>query len=135
MVALMARSFVARYERDENNYWSVVADLGGKRTAISDGQTLPKARRRIRQAIALLLDASEGSFEVVDDVFLPATVRRAMRSYEAAQEAAKVKARALDEARRKAAEALERHGLSRRDAGELLGLTGQRVQQLVAARR
>lgn len=127
----MARKYVARFERDENGYWSVVADLGAKRTAISDGQTLPKARRRIRQAISLLLDAPEGSFEIKEEVVLPARARRALDNLLAAQKAARETSAALDDARRAAAVALQAHGLSRRDAGELLGVTGQRVQQML----
>jgi predicted RNase H-like HicB family nuclease len=136
MVEVMARrSYVARFERDENGYWSVSAELGGKRTAVSDGQTLPKARRRIRQAISLLLDISEASFDVVEDIVLPPSVRRAVRTYEAVQHAAEDKARELQRARREAAKALESHGLSRRDAGEILGVTGQRVHQLLTGTR
>ena len=129
------RSYVARLERDENGYWSVVAKLGGKRTAVSDGQTLPKARRRIRQAISLLLDVPEDSFEIVEDIALPSRVRRAVRTYEVVHHEAESKARELERARREAAKALESHGLSRRDAGEILGVTGQRVHQLLAGTR
>jgi predicted RNase H-like HicB family nuclease len=133
MVEVMARrSYVARYERDESGYWSVVVRVGRKRSAVSDGQTLPKARRRIRQAVSLLLDAPEDSFELVDDVVLPKGVRRALQTYEGVREATRAKVRELETARRRAAKALESHGLSRRDAGEILGITGQRVQQLLA---
>lgn len=47
------KTYVARYERDEDDYWSVVVQVDAKRSAISDGQTLPKARRRIRQSLAV----------------------------------------------------------------------------------
>jgi predicted RNase H-like HicB family nuclease len=133
LVEVMAkRKYVARFERDENGYWSVTVDVGSKRTAVSDGQTLPKARRRIRQAVALLLEKGEDDFDLEEDVALPAKVRQALREYEAAKEAVIVKTEEAAEAGREAAAALEAHGLSRRDAGELLGLTGQRVQQLLA---
>jgi predicted RNase H-like HicB family nuclease len=126
------RSYVARYEQDENGYWSVIVKIGRKRSAVSDGQTLPKARRRIRQAVALLLDTPESSFDLVDDVVFPKDVRRALQTYEGIKEATQAKVRELETARRRAARALASHGLSRRDAGEILGLTGQRVQQLLA---
>lgn len=98
----------------------------------SDGQTLPKACKRIRHALALLLDAPEDSFDIVDDVVLPAPVRRALRSYESRKEQAQAKQREVEAAQRAAAKALEQHGLSLRDAGEILGLTGARVQQVLA---
>jgi predicted RNase H-like HicB family nuclease len=84
MVEVMAKrkSYVARYEKDENNYWSVTVKIDPKQAAVSDGQTLPKARRRIRQAVALLLNVSEDSFDLVDDFAFPASIRRALRSYE-----------------------------------------------------
>jgi predicted RNase H-like HicB family nuclease len=125
------KEFVARYERDENNYWSVTAKVGPKSMAVSDGQTLEKARRRIRQAISLLLDAPEGSFAVTDDVVLPDQVRRALRAFTASEAEAKAKALAVETFRRMAAEALTDHGLSRSDAGELLGVSKQRVQQVL----
>jgi predicted RNase H-like HicB family nuclease len=126
------RSYVARYERDENNYWSVVVEVAPKRTAISDGQTLPKARKRIRQALALLLDAPEDSFEIVDDIVLPTKVQWAIKSYVKTKEQVEAKQREAEAAQRAAAKALEQHGLSLRDAGEILGLTGARVQQVLA---
>lgn len=132
MVEVMARrSYTARYERDENNYWAVTVEVGPKRVAISDGQTLPKARKRIRQALSLLLGASEESLKIKDEIVLPATVRRALRSYETSKEQAEAKQREVETSQRAAAQALEQHGLSLRDAGEILGLTGARVQQVL----
>jgi predicted RNase H-like HicB family nuclease len=125
------KTYVARYERDENNYWSVVAEVDTKRSAISDGQTLPKARRRIRQALALLLEVKAESFDMVDDVVLPKPVRSALKALAAADAALSERQAALYAAQEKAAAALVLHGLSRRDAGEVLGLTGQRVQQVL----
>jgi DNA-directed RNA polymerase specialized sigma subunit len=133
MVEVMAkrRKFVARYECDENSYWTVTADCGADGTAISDGQTLMKARKRVRQAIALLLDGPEDSFDVEDKVVLPAPAERALESYRSAQAEAEAKARELDDARRKVAAALVKHGLSLSDTGEILGVSKQRVQQVL----
>jgi predicted RNase H-like HicB family nuclease len=132
LVEVMAkRAYTARYERDENNYWSVVVDCGAKGTAISDGQTLPKARRRIRQSVALLLDAPEDSFKIVDEVVLPSRAQRALDELREAEAEAVAKEHALQAARAKAVWSLVRHGLSRSDAGELLGVTKQRVQQVL----
>jgi predicted RNase H-like HicB family nuclease len=58
------RTVKARFERDENGYWAVTARLGPNESAISDGQTLPKARRRIVEAVALHLDVPEESIEI-----------------------------------------------------------------------
>jgi predicted RNase H-like HicB family nuclease len=61
------KSYVARYEKDENNYWSATVQVDPKQLAVSYGRTLPKARRRIRQAVALLLSVPEDSFELVEE--------------------------------------------------------------------
>lgn len=128
------KTYTARYERDENDYWAVSADLGRGAVAVSDGQTLPKARKRIRIAIGVLLDVDEDSFDVIDDVVLPAAAKSALLEYKQAQAAEIERILAAGSARSRAASVLIKHGLSRRDAGDLLGLTGQRVQQLLRER-
>ena len=130
LVEVMKR-YRATYERDEDGYWSVVVKVGLRQAAISDGQTLPKARRRIRQALALLLDVPEDSLEIVDDVKLPAPAMRALKRLQATQLRLERQARETDQARRKVAAELDRLGISRRDAGDLLGVSGARVQQLL----
>ena len=125
------KTYTARYERDEDGYWSVVAQVAPRRVAISDGQNLPKARRRIRQSIAALLDAPEDSFDVIDDVRLPVLATRALKRYQDTNRALERQAEATNMARRQAAAKLVELGISRRDAGDLLGVTGARVQQLL----
>jgi len=125
------RSFTARFELDGSGYWAVVAEIGSGKSAISDGQTLPKARRRIRQAIALLLDVGEETFEVGEEFNLP---RKAMTSLERhlnAQEKLRQDTVEAAHAARAAAQVLSNLGLSRRDAGDLLGLSGARIQQVL----
>jgi predicted RNase H-like HicB family nuclease len=120
---------------DENIYWSVTAIVGPRNVAVSDGQTLKKARRRIRQALSLLTEIPEEATDVKDDVALPARVRRAVDSYTHAQQVAREQIRLVEVARQNAAAALDEHGLSRSDSGALLGLTKQRIQQLVRPKR
>ncbi len=124
--------FTARFERDEDGYWCVVAQLGAHRSAISDGQTLPKARRRIRQAISLLLEVPEDSFEVREQVVLPAGAESTLARHRTAQARLRSQALTAADTAKRAARALTRLGISRRDAGELLGVSGSRVQQVVS---
>lgn len=133
VVEAMRRNRVVRaiFERDENGYWSVVAQLGRRRSAISDGQTLPKARKRIREAVALLLDAPSTSFDVEEVIRLPAPAERALLRFTATAREALRKEEQLARARESVAKALVKAGISRRDAGEILGVSGMRVQQLV----
>jgi predicted RNase H-like HicB family nuclease len=120
----------AVFSRDEDGYWSVVAKVNPKTIAVSDGQTLPKARRRIREALALLLEVEEGSLDIVDEIDLP-SAKASLKALATAREAARKAEEKLAAAQRKAAQALTEAQLSRRDAGEVLGVTGMRVQQLL----
>lgn len=125
----------AVFEKDETGYWTVVVRLGPRESVISDGQTMPKARRRLRQALAAHLDVDVTDvvrrFDIEEQVTLPAKADRAVAEYRKAAARAVEAAKALEESRRRAAYALVRLGVSRRDAGDLLGVSGQRVQQLV----
>jgi predicted RNase H-like HicB family nuclease len=116
-------------ERDESGAW--LARVPGVQGCHTYGRTLDQARRRLREALALWVDDAEAA-EFDEEVRLPADVRTSLRKYEAARRKAeeeRVKAQACT------AEAtgmlVGQFGLSFRDAGELLGLSHQRVQQLV----
>src|SRR5690606_29128692 len=95
------------------------------------GRTIEQARERIREALQAMLDLDEPyTGKLVDDVRLPARARKAVQAARAAKE----RAQAADElASGKSREALGRLlelGLSLRDAGELIGVSRQRAQQL-----
>jgi predicted RNase H-like HicB family nuclease len=135
VVVMKAHSYRAVFERDESGAW--LARVPGVRGCHTYGRTLDQARRRLREALALWVDDADAA-ELDEEVRLPADVRTSLRKYEAAR-------RKVEEERAKAqastAEAtgmlVGHFGLSFRDAGELLGLSHQRVQQLVqgSARR
>ena len=124
------KTYVAVYERDpEDDAWNVrIAGLDGCQTY---GRSLRQAQARIREALALWLDRDPQQLLVRDE--LPAdlsavadTVARARR------EAERAGTKAQEETTR-AVKRLTGLGLSRRDAAELLGLSHQRVQQLLEA--
>ena len=122
------KRYTVRYERDEAGWW--VASVKGVRGCHTQGRTLDEARRRIREALGLAVrDAARAA--LVDEIRLPADVRRTVgrsRAAPARAEREQVRARATT----KAAAALlrKRLKLGVRDAGALLGLSHQRVQQL-----
>jgi predicted RNase H-like HicB family nuclease len=135
----MARTrtkYTVRYERDETGWW--VAQVKEAPAAITQGRTIAEARRRIREALALALDddAAARRAELVDDVVLPSAARRALDEAVAARmelEANAARARASTE---KAVRVLlDKLHLSVRDAGDLLGISHQRVQQLAHEKR
>jgi predicted RNase H-like HicB family nuclease len=121
------------YERDPAGWWvASVRDIAGCHT---QGRTLAQARRRIREALGLFV-ANTGSAELVDEVRLPAQVRRALvRSHSARANADIQKAKAAETMSEAVRVLTGDFRLSVRDAAELLGLSHQRVQQLLARRQ
>jgi len=116
-------------ERDESGAW--IARVPSVRGCHSYGRTLDGARRRLREALGLWVDDADTA-ELVEQIRLPAHMRTVIsRSREARRHAKRERERA-QRAMKAAAEALvDDAGLGLRDAGELLEISHQRVQQLV----
>ncbi len=117
------------FARDESGAWIArVPDVPGCHT---HGRTLEQARRRIREALSLWVDDAEHA-RLDEQIRLPANVRAAVRrSRTARQQAERQRARAQEETAETARTLVEQLNLGLRDAAELLGLSHQRVQQLV----
>ena len=97
------------------------------------GRTLARARDHVRDATALWFEVAPGAFIVIEDIRLPkpveATVDRARKERAKAQAVQDAAAGATE----KAARALVDEGwLSVRDAADILGLSHQRVRQVLA---
>jgi predicted RNase H-like HicB family nuclease len=127
--------YVVTYERDEGGWW--IAELQGVAGVNSDGRSVADARRRVREALALAVgDAAAERAELVDKVKLPAAVRRVVDHATSARAQLE---QIQDETMKTTAEAAKvltrKVGLSVRDAADLLGVSHQRIQQLVGARR
>lgn len=124
------KTYVAVYERDSvDDAWNVRIDgLEGCQTY---GRSLRQAQARIREALGLWLDRDPSELRIEDQMpaKLAAVAKRANR---ARLDAERAGAKAQEQVAG-AAKALTDLGLSRRDAAELLGLSHQRVQQLVDA--
>jgi predicted RNase H-like HicB family nuclease len=123
------KRYVVVYERDESGYW--IASVSGVKGCHTQGRSLSQARERIREALGLFIDDAD-KVELRDRIKLPGELQGVVthvrkKGVALAELEAEVRAE-----RRKAVERLvnERH-LSRRDAAELIGLSFQRVQQLV----
>jgi len=101
------------------------------------GRSLAKVKQYAREALALHLDVSEDAVEdriVFCRPQFPRAVEKALEGAERARSAADTASAQASEARAAAARALVQDAhLSLRDAAEVLGLSHQRVQQLLAS--
>ena len=125
-----AKHYVAVYERDpESDAWLVrIKGIPGCHTY---GRTLRQAETRIREALALWLDREPEGLEITPQ--WPAEVAMLATEVSQARYAATKSARTAGAATAEAARKLDRMGLSRRDTADVLGISHQRVQQLLAS--
>jgi predicted RNase H-like HicB family nuclease len=124
------RTYRVLIERDSAGLW--VASVPAVPGAHTQGRTIDQTRRRIREALSLWVpDAERAHFEF--EVRLPAAVRvRVERALEL-RETVEATARQAAGATERAVVSLVKAGLSRRDAGDLLGISRQRAQQITEA--
>ncbi|MEX0984040.1 MAG: type II toxin-antitoxin system HicB family antitoxin [Actinomycetota bacterium] len=115
-------------DRDETGAWN--ATVPSVRGCHTYGRSIRQATKRIREALALFVDGADRADLEVDvqlDAGFRPLVKEAQRTRAAAEAAnAEWSAAAMSSAR-----ALAEAGLSRRDVGYLLGVSHQRVQQLI----
>jgi len=124
--------YTVRYERDRDSGWWV-AQVKEAPAAITQGRTIAETRRRIREALALAIDDDRAAekAELVDEVKLPTDARRALERARADRKRSEAEAKRAQATTALAVRKLiKRVGLSVRDAGDLLGISHQRVQQL-----
>lgn len=131
------RTFNVRYTPDDNGQWlvEVLSSPDSEPIGVyTHGRTLAKAEANAREALAAWFgEAEEDSFVLLPTINLEPRLiskaveakqrRQALREQEA--EAAKVTADAVS--------ALASRGLSTRDIAYIVGISYQRVQQLLAA--
>ena len=96
------------------------------------GRTLASAKAHARSALAVYLEVSDlaaAGVEIDDDIALPAASAEVGDLVRMRDESESLRAQVAAETRRAAA-VLRRAGLSTRDVGEILGISGARVAQI-----
>lgn len=117
--------------RRSGDWWAIeVPDLPG---VFSQAKRLDKADEAAREAIAVMLDIETDDVEVDIQPVLPKDAAHALKAAEAAEEVAEQARQAAQRAMKDAAVALTK-SMSQRDAGRILGVSFQRVSQLLQAR-
>jgi predicted RNase H-like HicB family nuclease len=125
------KTYRARFRRDERGVW--IVDVPAIRGCHSYGRSLDEARRNIREALGLFVRGAAGA-HLGEDVQLDRRVKVAVTSARAARRRAEAEEQAAQKELRRAARFLTKEvRLSLRDAGDLLGLSRQRIQQLSTA--
>lgn len=125
-----SKTYTAVYDHDtDEDVWNVrIKGVAGCQTY---GRSLRQAQGRIREALALWLDVPSVEVRLRDQFpgALAAVADDVIRARGAAERAgAKAQQQTVEAVR-----ILTELGLSRRDAAELLGLSHQRVHQLLEA--
>lgn len=119
-------------ERDENGAW--LARVPSVPSCHTHGRTLKQVRRRIREALELWVDDARHA-ELRFEIRLPTAIRKELRTARSTREqSVRAQREASDAVSRAARELTQKAGLSLRDAAELLGMSHQRVQQVLSTR-
>ncbi len=123
------KSYTVVYERDESGWW--VASVKGVPGCHTQGRSIEQARTRIREALELAVPQAR-DVKLDEQLKLPGKARQVLARRSAAQRRLAENEARAQELTRRAVEVLVRDlDLSFRDAGALLGLSHQRVQQLI----
>jgi len=131
LLGVASVSFTAVFTRDDKGMWLV--DLVEEVRVRSYGRTLAAARDGIRHAAATWLDLDPDLIDVIEEIRLPDHVRDGVERALTRRQEFLVAQAAAGAATREAARLLVKSaGLSLRDAADILGLSAQRVQQLLA---
>jgi hypothetical protein len=114
------------------NWWAL--DVEGVPGAHTQVRRIDQAEEMAREAIAGVLDVAPASFAIMLAPEVPAAVRGMVDEATKARSAASQAQDAAAELTRDAARRLVEDGLTVRDAGALLGVSHQRIAQLVRHR-
>lgn len=123
------RRYVAEYRWDDRAWIVQFRDPD----IATFGRSLATAKRHARSALAVHLevaDLAEAGIDVTDDVRLPTDLVATIGELADQRSKSEALRGEVADATRRTASALRRLGLSTRDVGEILGISGARVAQI-----
>jgi predicted RNase H-like HicB family nuclease len=121
------KTYTVTYERDADGWW--VAEVKELPECHTQGKSIAQARDRIREAMELFDVPRSVELEEIIQLKAPMTNAELRKLREKREDAERRLSESVA-ATKSAVVRLAKAGLSRRDIGELLGLSFQRVQQL-----
>ncbi len=130
-MAKQARKYKVKFWQDEDGVW--IARVLGVRGVHSYGRTIEQARARARVALSLAIgDKAARTAQFEDDIELEEAARHLIAKYSEATSRAAAQQKEAQKAALAAARTLCRR-MSLRDAGAILGMSRQRISQILAS--
>jgi predicted RNase H-like HicB family nuclease len=127
----MKKTYTLVATPEKSGWWS--GHIKEEPAAISQGKSLEQLQTRIREALEALLDRDLTDVQIVTEPQLPLVLNKKialLRELRLTLDATQTK---HSKELRRAARALDARGFSRRDAAKMLGVSHQRVQQLLTS--
>ena len=123
------KTYVVTATRNDG-WWAIHADVPGT-IVWTQARRLDQVDETVREAIALALDVPADSFALDIRPQVDADLRQAIEDLHSLADAADAAQTAASNSRRLVAKKLKSRGYTVRDAGKLMGLSSQRVSQLL----
>lgn len=123
------KKYTVDYVLGDDGWWT--ATVREVRGAHTQGRSIAQARRRVREALSLFVEDARRA-KLVDNIRIDAETRSILKKASQARLDLERRQKTVSQLARTAAKKLTAR-MSVRDAGEVLGLSPQRVQQLASS--
>lgn len=130
-------TYIVRYQQKESGLWvgcvHGISGINGIDGCIAQGRTISQVRQRTNALLVTHINDAEAA-KFVEDVALPKVARTSLARYNKTKERAESEAERLKVCTFETAELLTfEFGFSQRDVGDLMGLSHQRIHQLLCS--
>ena len=126
----MSTTFVARATFSDG-WWSAEVDVPG-RLVFTEAKRLDRLEAMVLDAVATALDITKDHIQVVIEIHVDDETDAAISEARAMSAKASETVRQAGALNRQVAHELKSRGLSARDSGRIMGISAQRISQLLA---